>query len=136
MTELKMNSASELEAVMSVKVGSVSPTFDVDVLVTEAVEPSTLEMSAVGNASRNAFDAAASMHLEESEDGGTVAAWTATAEVSGLIASLGQRALGGVTNRLVDKFFTSLQETAETGEPAESKLEAAPEAEASVDDDE
>ncbi|WP_435346709.1 CoxG family protein [Haloarchaeobius sp. HRN-SO-5] len=136
MKELKMNSPSELEAVMSVKVGSVSPTFDVDVVVTEAVEPSTLEMSAVGNASRNAFDAAAHMDLQRSEDGGTVAAWTATAEVSGLIASLGQRALGGVTNRLVNKFFTSLQETAEAGEPAESKLRAEPEAEATVGEDE
>lgn len=138
MKELNMTSPSELEAVMSVKVGSVSPTFDVDVTVTKAEEPNVLEMTAVGNASRNAFETTASMDLQESESGGTVANWRATAEVSGLIASLGQRALGGVTNRLVNNFFSDLQEKAESGDPAVSKLEADPDAEAVIaaDDEE
>jgi carbon monoxide dehydrogenase subunit G len=134
--ELEMESPSDLTAVMSVKVGSVSPTFDVDVTVTETSEPNTLQMLAVGNASRNAFETAASMDLQPSEDGGTVATWAAQAEVSGLLASLGQRALGGVTKRLVNNFFTDLQEEAESGEPATSKLRAKPEAEATLDEDE
>ncbi|WP_440990830.1 CoxG family protein [Haloarchaeobius baliensis] len=133
MKELKMNSPSDLEAVMSVKVGSVSPTFDVDVTVVEATEPSTLRMSAVGNSSRNAFETAAHMDLQPTEDGGTLATWEASAEVSGLIASLGQRALGGVTTRLVNNFFDDLQETAESGEPAESKLEGAEDAEPAIE---
>lgn len=135
MKELKMNSPSDLEAVMSVKVGSVSPTFDVDVTVVEATKPSTLRMSAVGNSSRNAFETAAHMDLQPTDDGGTVATWNASAEVSGLIASLGQRALGGVTTRLVNNFFDDLQATAEAGEPAESKLEGAADAEPVVEVD-
>lgn len=120
--ELNMNSPSDLDAVMSVKVGSVSPTFNVDVTVVETHAPNYLEMVAVGNSSRNAFETTASMDLQDDGDGGTVATWEATAEVSGLIASLGQRALGGVTKRLVEKFFTNLQAKAEEGVPAESKL--------------
>ena len=131
--ELNMNSPSELEAVMSVKVGSVSPKFNVDVTVVDTDEPNHLEMVAVGNASRNAFETTASMDLQENGDGGTVANWEATAEVSGLIASLGQRALGGVTKRLVEKFFTNLQEKAEQGVPADSKLEGAADAEVETD---
>lgn len=133
MKELKMNSPSDLEAVMSVKVGSVSPTFDVDVTVVEATEPSTLRMSAVGNSSRNAFETAAHMDLQPTEDGGTLATWEANAEVSGLIASLGQRALGGVTTRLVNNFFDDLQAIAESGDPAESRLEGAEDAEPAIE---
>lgn len=118
---------------MSVKVGSVSPTFDVDVTVVEATEPSTLRMSAVGNSSRNAFETAAHMDLQPTEDGGTLATWEANAEVSGLIASLGQRALGGVTTRLVNNFFDDLQAIAESGDPAESRLEGAEDAEPAIE---
>ncbi|MFD1644567.1 CoxG family protein [Haloarchaeobius litoreus] len=135
MKELKLNSPSDLEAVMSVKVGSVSPTFDVDVTVVEATKPSTLRMSAVGNSSRNAFETAAHMDLQPTDEGGTLATWNASAEVSGLIASLGQRALGGVTTRLVNNFFDDLQAAAESGEPAESKLEGAEDAEPVVEVD-
>lgn len=136
LTELNMNSPSDLDAVMSVKVGSVSPKFNVDVTVVETNEPTYLEMVAVGNSSRNAFETTASMDLQDNGEGGTVANWEANAEVSGLIASLGQRALGGVTKRLVEKFFTNLQEKAEEGVPAESKLEAAPDPDVDLDDGE
>lgn len=115
-----------LETAMSVKVGSVSPSFDVDVTVTSAEEPAVLEMVAVGNAARNAFEVSARMDLQSTDGGGTLASWSASAEVSGLIASLGQRALGGVTERLVSNFFADVQGMAEAGEPAESRLAPAP----------
>lgn len=127
----------QIEAVVGVKVGSVNPTFDVDVTVVEADYPSRLEMKAVGNASRNAFEGVATMTLKETEDGGTRSEWAATADVSGHIASLGGRALGSVTKRLVNNFYSDIEEMAADGEPAESRLEAAPEEapDVSVEDD-
>jgi carbon monoxide dehydrogenase subunit G len=132
--EMNMVSASEVETVLSVKVGSVSPTFNVDVTVVEADEPHSLKMVAKGSASRNAFEATATMDLKDDGDGGTVATWTATAEVSGLLASLGQRALGGVTERLVNNFFEDLEAMAEDGADATSRLEGAPEEEVELDE--
>jgi carbon monoxide dehydrogenase subunit G len=64
------------------------------------------------------------MHLREDGDG-TVSEWTATAEMSGLIASLGQRALGPVTKRLVNQFYDCMEETISEGAGATSQLEAA-----------
>jgi carbon monoxide dehydrogenase subunit G len=131
---IEMESPHELTATIAVGVGSVKPTFDVDAVVTRADRPELLEMQVDGNASRNAFDAVAEMDLQEGDDGGTTAHWSATTNVSGMIASLGQRALGSVTDKLVNDFFEDLEEKAREGEPAESKLEAKPDAEASLED--
>ncbi|MFC4440165.1 MULTISPECIES: CoxG family protein [Natrialbaceae] len=124
--EMTLESSYEIDAVMAVGVGSVKPEFDVDVVVTRADYPEALEMKAVGHAPRNEFETTAEMNLVENEDGGTTVEWSATADVSGTIASLGGRALKSVTNRLVGKFFSCMQEKAEEGVEAESELEAAP----------
>lgn len=124
--EMAVVDDGQIEAVVGVKVGSVNPSFDVDVTVVEAQFPERLRMKAVGNANRNAFEGIARMELEETAEGGTISTWTATAEVSGRIASLGGRALGSVTSRLVDGFYEDLEAMATAGEPAESQLVAKP----------
>lgn len=131
--EMHLESPHEITTVMSVGVGSVKPEFDVDVIVTEADYPETLEMRATGRAPRNEFETIASMDLVENDDGGTTVEWSATADVSGTIASLGGRALKSVTNRLVQNFFDDLEAKVEEGVDAESELEAAPDAETSLD---
>ena len=133
MEEMTLISASEFEAVITVGVGSVKPTFDVEGVITEADAPEKLVMTAEGSAGRKgAFDTVATMNLEEIEDG-TRLKWEAEATVSGLISSLGQRALGSVTNRLVDQFFDRMQEKIESGVDAECELSAADDAEATVE---
>lgn len=132
--EMNVVSPHEIEAVLSVSVGSVSPTFNVDVTVVEAEFPNRLKMVAVGNATRNAFETTATMDLQENGDGGTNATWTAAAEVSGLLASLGQRALGGVTKRLVSNFFEDIEDMAEEGREATSQLESVPEEEVELEE--
>lgn len=131
--EMNLKSPHEVVAVIAVGVGSVKPEFEVDVTVTETNYPDRLAMVARGHAPRNEFEATAEMDLIANEDGGTTLAWNATADVSGTIASLGARALKSVTNRLLKKFFSDVQATAEEGVPAESKLEAAPPDEAPDD---
>lgn len=125
--EMTLKSPHELDVVMAVGVGSVKPEFDVDAVVTRADRPERLEMKAVGHAPRNEFETTAEMRLEENDDGSTTVHWSATADVSGTIASLGGRALKSVTKRLVKKFFSCIQEKAAEGVEVESELEGAPE---------
>lgn len=124
---MTLESPYELAVAMAVGVGSVKPEFDVDAYVTEAIYPEVLSMRAIGHAPRNEFEMTADMALEATDSGGTLVAWSATADVSGTIASLGGRALKSVTKRLVNRFFDDIAAKAAEGEPAESKLEAAPE---------
>jgi len=133
--EMTLISPHEIEAVMAVGVGSVKPEFDVDVVVTRADRPDVLEMKAVGHAPRNEFETVAEMELKENASGGTTVVWSATADVSGTIASLGGRALKSVTKRLVKKFFSKMQAKADEGVEAESELEAAPEQDATLETD-
>ena len=44
------------------------------------------------------------------KDGGTNVAYIADLQVGGLIASVGQRMLGGVSKMMADKFFTRMSE--------------------------
>jgi carbon monoxide dehydrogenase subunit G len=131
---IEQESESELSATVAVGVGSVKPTFDVDMVVVEAEEPNRLVMNAGGDASRNSFETVAEMDLVANGSGGTTATWYAETNVSGLIASLGQRALGSVAERLVNNFFDDLEALADEGVPAESKISAKPEAEAALEE--
>lgn len=127
-------SESELKATITVGVGSVKPTFDVDMTVVEADRPARLVMEAGGDAARNSFETVAAMDLVTNGDGGTTATWRAEVDVSGLIASLGQRALESVTERIVTTFFEDVEAKADEGVPAESKISGKPGATASLDE--
>lgn len=123
--ELTLRSPSELTATLAVGVGSVKPSFDVEGVVAECDRPDRLELRAGGEASRNSFEVSAWQELVDNGDGTTTVTWEARAQVSGIIASMGERALGSVASKLVDNFFTDLEARVVDGVPAESRLEAA-----------
>jgi carbon monoxide dehydrogenase subunit G len=52
----------------------------------------------------------ASMELSDTE-GGTRVRYGADVQVGGLIASVGQRMLGGVSKMMLDQFFSRMSET-------------------------
>ncbi|MFB6298578.1 MAG: CoxG family protein [Salinirussus sp.] len=116
---------SEIETTLAVGVGSVKPTFDATAIVLEADRPNRLEMQATGEASRNSFTANAWTELHDNGDGTTTVTWGSTAEVSGIIASMGERALGSVANKLVNDYFENIETAVNEGVPAESELAAA-----------
>ncbi len=118
-------SPSRLDATLAVGVGSVKPSFDVTATVTEYDRPNRLGLEATGEASRNSFSVTALLELAENGDGTTTASWEAAANVSGLVASMGERALGSVSGKLVNDFFEDLEALVEEGAPAESKLRPA-----------
>jgi carbon monoxide dehydrogenase subunit G len=123
--EMTPLSPSEIETTIAVGVGSVKPSFDVTGVVLECDRPRRLEIQATGEASRNSFSANAWTELHENDDGTTTVTWESSAEVSGLIASMGERALGSVADKLVNDYFQNIEEAVDEGLPAESELEAA-----------
>lgn len=123
--EMTTLSPSELETTIAVGVGSVKPSFDVTGTVLECDRPRRLEIQATGEASRNSFSANAWTELHENDDGTTTVTWESTAEVSGLIASMGERALGSVADKLVNDYFQNIEAAVDEGLPAESEFEAA-----------
>jgi carbon monoxide dehydrogenase subunit G len=94
-------------ALMQISVGPVNPTFETVVTIDERDYP---EMSAAGegSSSNSSFEMASGMALEASDDAVAVD-WQTEAEVFGKVAQMGQRVVNPVANRVVKRFFSSVQ---------------------------
>jgi carbon monoxide dehydrogenase subunit G len=95
-------------ALMQISVGPVNPTFETVVTIDRREYP---EMSASGEGSSgdSSFEMSSGMALSEAEDGVAVE-WETEADVFGKVAQMGQRVVSPVANRVVKRFFSSVQE--------------------------
>jgi hypothetical protein len=95
-------------ALMQISVGPVNPTFETIVTIAHREYP---EMSAVGEGSSgdSSFEMSSGMSLSET-DGGVAVDWETEADVFGKVAQMGQRVVNPVANRVVKRFFSSVQD--------------------------
>jgi carbon monoxide dehydrogenase subunit G len=114
-------------ALLEVSLGSVSPTFRAVGTVDERAEP-RMVASGEGSSGDSSFEGRAEMELTETGEGVAVD-WQAEADVFGRIAQMGQRVVSPAANRIVKRFFGSLQETV-------AELSAAAETDAGASGDE
>lgn len=133
---MTLETPSQLTATLAVGVGSVKPFFDVDGVVAETDRPNRLEIEASGEASRNRFEVSIRQALRDNGDGTTTVVWEASADVSGITANMGERALSSVADNLVNEFFQALEDHVNAGTPAESRLLGVDEDEAIADAEE
>ena len=94
-------------ALMEISVGAVKPSFETVVTVVEREFP-TMTAEGEGSASNSSFEMRAGMTLEET-DAGVAVDWWAEADVFGRIAQMGQRVINPVANRVVNRFFSSVE---------------------------
>jgi carbon monoxide dehydrogenase subunit G len=95
-------------ALMELSVGSVSPSFETVVTITDREFPE-MRAEGQGSASNSSFEMKAGMSLEETDDGVAVEWWT-EADVFGRIAQMGQRVMNPVANRVVNRYFNSVED--------------------------
>ena len=81
--------------------------FDATVHVVEQQSPSYLRMDAKAKGFTGLVKFNMVLHLNETE-GVTQIAWVVDADVSGPVARIWSRVLGGVTRFIADQFFTAL----------------------------
>jgi len=93
-------------ALIEVSVGSVSPSFETVVTISEREFPE-MRASGEGGASDSSFEMNSWMGLEGTDDGVAVE-WRAQTDVYGRIARMGQRVMNPVANRIVNRFFNSV----------------------------
>lgn len=95
-------------ALMELSVGSVSPSFETVVRITERDYP-VMNADGEGSAANSSFEMDSGMTLSETENGVEVEWWT-EADVFGRIAQMGQRVLNPVANRVVNRFFSNIED--------------------------
>jgi carbon monoxide dehydrogenase subunit G len=93
-------------ALIEVSVGSVSPSFETVVTITEREFPE-MHAGGEGGSSNSSFEMASWMKLEEVDDGVAVE-WAAETDVFGRIAQMGQRVMNPVANRIINRFFNQV----------------------------
>ncbi|WP_256301502.1 CoxG family protein [Haloarchaeobius salinus] len=97
-------------ALMQVSVGPVNPTFETVVEIDDRERPQ-MHASGEGSSGDSSFEMSSSMALAETDDGdGVVVEWETEADVFGKVAGMGQRVINPVANRIVKRFFSSVQE--------------------------
>ncbi len=99
----------KFKAVAAVGFGAVSVTFSNDVEFIELSFPDRAVIKVHGTAPGSAVDVIAEMALSDHAEGGTELEWKADITISGQIASLASRMMGGVTKKLTGMFFNCVK---------------------------
>ena len=99
----------EYKATMKVGVGGVKGTFEGKVKLSDKQAPDSYKMAVEGSGGPGFIRGETIITLTD-QDGGTRVSYTADLQVGGLIASVGQRMLGGVSKMMADKFFNRMSE--------------------------
>ena len=107
---------NEYKATMKVGVAAIKGTFDGKVKLSDLEPPNRYRMAVEGSGGPGFVRGEAGMQMSD-VDGGTKVSYDADVQVGGLIASVGQRMLGGVTKMMLDQFFTKMTELL-TSKPA------------------
>jgi hypothetical protein len=98
----------QFEAVMKVGVAAVKGTYKGKVSIKDKQPPSHYILSGEGSGGPGFMQGDMAIDLEES-NGQTVLKYSTDAKVGGLIASIGQRMLGGVAKMMADQFFKRIE---------------------------
>ena len=99
----------EYKATMKVGVAAIKGTFEGKVKLSDLEPPNRYRMAVEGSGGPGFVRGDAGMQMSD-VDGGTKVSYDADVQVGGLIASVGQRMLGGVTKMMLDQFFTRMTE--------------------------
>ena len=104
----------EYKATLKVGVGPIKGTFEGKVRLFDLEPPNKYRMAIEGTGGPGFVRGDAGMELTDAE-GGTRVGYSADVQVGGLIASVGQRMLGGVTKMMLDQFFSKMTELLAAG---------------------
>ena len=99
----------EYKATMKVGVGGVKGTFEGKVRLGDKNPPDSYKLAVEGSGGPGFIRGETVITLTDSGSG-TKVSYTADLQVGGLIASVGQRMLGGVSKMMADKFFNRMSE--------------------------
>ncbi len=100
----------KFKAVAAVKLGPVKGSFSGEMELSDKQEPDHFTLHMRQNSRMGNVNAAGRIELHGQDDNTTEVAFTGDAKLSGTLARMGQRVLGGVANTMVKQFFQNLEQ--------------------------
>ena len=107
--ELKETGPGKYTALMKVGVASIKGTYKGQVEIGDQQPPAHYKLTVEGKATPGFVRGVASMDLAEEGAQETKLSMNAEAQVGGLIASVGQRFLGGIAKQMAEVFFKNIE---------------------------
>ncbi|MDI3269126.1 MAG: carbon monoxide dehydrogenase subunit G [Bacillota bacterium] len=104
---------------LGLQVGPINGLFTGEVELADAHAPEDYRLLLQGQGKPGTLAADALIRLEE-EDGKTLLTCSAQAQVTGVMASVGQRVMGGIAQLLLGQFFKGVEEDLQSGESSSS----------------
>jgi carbon monoxide dehydrogenase subunit G len=103
---LEMNSPTELTAVVKIKIGPVSATFNGGVILSNINAPESYTISGEGKGGIAGFAKGGADVLLREDGGETILQYAAKAQVGGKLAQLGARLVDSTSQKLALQFFS------------------------------
>lgn len=100
-------------ATIELRVGPVKGTYAGKVSITDKTPPERMTLNLEGGGKPGTIRATGELQLEE-RDGQTVVTYTGDAQITGLIASVGHRLIGGVARQMAGEFFKAVERELQT----------------------
>jgi len=106
--ELTPEGADTYKATLEVGVGPVKGTYSGQVSITDKTPPERMTLRVEGGGRPGTIRATGELHLED-HDGRTAVRYVGDAQITGLVASVGHRLMGGVAKQMAGEFFKALE---------------------------
>jgi uncharacterized protein len=123
---LEVTGPDEYTITVSVGVGSVKGTYDGTFKLTDKRDAEACSVRANATGGPGSVDAVARMQMRDGDDGGAVLAYDADANVTGPLAGVGQRLIGGAARKTTKEFLSALDRQLVSPAPTETTDGAAP----------
>src|ERR1700751_2401556 len=116
--QLDMTSASEFQAIATVKVGPVKARWKGKVRLSDLDPPNSYRISGEGEGGVAGFAKGGAKVSLADRDGGTLLSYNVEAQVGGKLAQLGQRLINSAAKKTADDFFAKFAEAVAPKVPA------------------
>lgn len=108
-SKLERIGENSFKAIVEIKMGPVSGAFNGNLQMEDIDEPKGFTLKIQQNSKIGNANAAIKISLLPVAENQTEVAFDGDAKLSGLLATMGNRVIGGVSNTLTKQFFTNLE---------------------------
>jgi carbon monoxide dehydrogenase subunit G len=112
-SRLEQTGDHTFKSILDIKLGPVNGSFTGNLQLDDLQEPNAFTLKAQQNSKIGNANAAIAINLTPVGDNDTEIAFDGDVKLSGMLASLGNRVMGGVSNTLTRQFFSNLEKELE-----------------------
>ena len=108
-SSLEKISENTYKSTLSLKIGPVGGSFSGNLQLEDIIPDKSFTLKAQQNSKIGNANAAIKIVLQEEADNHTTVSFDGDVKLSGVLATMGQRVIGGVANTLTKQFFNNLE---------------------------